>query len=104
MTPYPSTDQSVEGVTLTTILTPLVTMISDFPPVQPTPGSRGGSWVFEHLFSYNSKHGSLPKNKPSLFWLTTPVLVLLGFDACRQMDPFSSVTDVCEKVQEPEEE
>lgn len=64
-TPDPGTDQAVDTTTLTSTLTLLVTVISDFPPYNPSPGSHGG--------------GSLSIGSPvSLAWATSsnkPVLL-----------------------------
>lgn len=87
-TPCPRADQSVK----TTTLTPLVTMISNPSPYISHPLEALGEPDLEHWLTFDSGHGSLPKNKSLLSLLLTLTQVLLGFDAFRPMDTFSLVT------------
>lgn len=65
---YPN--QSVETMTLTMTLTPLV---NDLSPIKPMSWKPLGSHFSEHLLTCVSRCGPLPKNKPLLSLLQNPI-------------------------------
>ena len=87
LTPDPSTNQSAEIRTLTLF----ITMMNDFFPyiIHPLESHRGARSLSMSYLWLQAWHHVLNKSFHS--WLQTPAHVLLGFDAHRQMDLFSTL-------------